>query len=149
LSKKLDFAYVGLEELLKSSDIITLHVPALPTTVHMINEETISHFKKGAVLINTSRGNIIKTKVLVKALEDGIISQAALDVLEEEGELTNATEDDSRIEVLNHKLMKMDNVLITPHTAFQTKEAEQRILQTTVENVKSFLEGSPQNIVKS
>ncbi|MCX6703042.1 MAG: hydroxyacid dehydrogenase [Candidatus Wolfebacteria bacterium] len=149
LAKEMDFKYLPLEELLGTSDVITLHVPYLPATHHLINSQNIGKIKKGALLINTSRGAVIETDALVKALNDGILSGAGLDVLEEEGILQeerqiilggHLEEHNLKTVLEDHVLIDMPNVLITPHNAFNTKEAIQRILDADIENVKSFIE---------
>jgi D-lactate dehydrogenase len=149
--------YVSFEELLKESDIITFHVPELPSTFHMLNMENINLVKKGALVINTARGSVIETEALVKALHSGILGGAGLDVLEEEVSTKDELEflingkpeeHDLKIILSNHMLIDMDNVVITPHTAFFTKEAMARILDTTVSSINAFIAGSPQNEVK-
>lgn len=137
LSKRLDFKYISLDELLKNSDIVTLHTPATSATRHLINQDNISKMKKTAYLINTARGSVIDTQSLIKALESKQIAGAALDVLENE---TNLTE-------MENKLLDLENVLITPHMAFYTKEAEQSIMETTLENILNFINGNPKNTV--
>lgn len=158
LAKKLEVTYVSLDELLKKSDIITLHVPYNEKTHHLINSENIQLIKKGAYLINTARGGIIETSALVKALEDGTLAGAGLDVLEEEcfvkeeGQLLSKEfykKCDVKIMLENHILMEKKNVIITPHNAFNSQEALQRILDTTIENVKEFLKGKPINVVNN
>lgn len=147
LSKKLGFKYVSFENLLKNSDIVTLHCPDNKKTHHLLNKENISLIKKGAYLINTARGGLIETKALVKALADGDIGGAALDVLEEESlikeeiQLLSKNFPKENLENLlqNHLLLTFDNVIITPHNAFNSKEALQRILDTTLENINSIL----------
>lgn len=153
LSAKFGFKYLGLDDVLQESDIISIHVPYLPTTHHLLNSQNFSKVKKGAILINTARGAVVETEGLVHALENGILSGAALDVLEEENFLKEGTddtptEDQQKIIDLNLKLINMDNVLITPHNAFDTKEALQRILDETVSNIESFKNGAPKNLVK-
>jgi D-lactate dehydrogenase len=152
-----DVKYVSFEELLGQSDVITFHVPELPSTFHMINMENIDLIKKGAIVINTARGSVIETEALVKALHSGILKGAGLDVLEEEVSTKDELEflisgkpeeHDLKIILSNHMLIDMDNVVITPHTAFFTKEAMARILDTTVLSINSFIAGSPQNEVK-
>lgn len=147
---------VSFEELLSQSDIVTLHVPYMESTHHLINERTIAGMKRGAYLVNTSRGGIVETAALVKALKDGQLGGAGLDVLEEEGAIQDeldilinnkAEAYDLKTVLANHILVDMPNVVITPHNAFNTTEALQRILDTTVENIKSFLSGNPLNIV--
>lgn len=157
LAKKLDFTYVSLEELLKNSDIITLHVPYSQHTRHMVNSGNISLVKKEAYIINTARGGLIETGALVKALRNGMLAGAGLDVLEEE----NAVKEDvsllsrlfskkHNLDIVSqdHALMKMDNVIITPHNAFNSREAMERILETTVLNVRGFLKKKAINRVQ-
>jgi D-lactate dehydrogenase len=111
--------------------------------------------KPGAYLVNTARGGIVETDGLVAALEAGIIRGAALDVIEEERETKDELDflthehhiEDFRTVVENHMLMKMPNVLITPHNAFNSQEALERILATTIENIQSFVAGAPKNLV--
>ena len=156
LAKKLEFKYVSLEDLLKNSDIITLHVPYNKNTHHLINSQNINLIKKGAYLINTARGGIIETNALVKALDSGILTGAGLDVLEEEcfikeerQLLTKQFPETCNIKTMlqNHVLMQRENVIITPHNAFNSKEALERILATTVENIKGFAGGKAVNMV--
>jgi len=157
LAKQLNFTYTNLEELLKNSDIITIHVPYSEKTHHLINSENITLIKTGAYIINTARGGIIETAALVDALSQGIIAGAGLDVLEEEHVIKEEahlfSKDFSQkhniITLLqNHILMDRKNVIITPHNAFNSKEALDRILETTVENINEFAKGKPTNIVK-
>lgn len=148
LAEKLEFSYVSLEELLSKSDVISLHVPFLPSTKHLINQKNISFIKRGAVLINTSRGEIVQSQALIQGLETGIISAAGLDVMENEINLRTNTEPDPEEVKINDKLIEMNNVIVTPHNASNTKEAMDRIRQTTVDNIKAFINSSPQNIVK-
>jgi D-lactate dehydrogenase len=153
------FKYVStLEELLGNSDVITIHCPLTPATTHLINENNIKSIKRGAYLINTARGGIVSTEALAAALNDGILAGAAVDVLEEEGELQeeltflskgHPKESELRTLLQNHILMKMPNVLITPHMAFDSTEALERILNTTFANIKNFIAGMPFNIVKN
>lgn len=157
LENELNFKYLSLEELLKTADIITIHVPYLPSTHHLINQSNLNTIKKGCVLINTARGAVVETEALIKGLQEGIFSGAGLDVLEDEGPLKNEIEFllnghpdavDLKMVLQDHILMKMDNVIITPHNAFNTKEAVKRILDTTIENILKFIEGAPQNLVE-
>lgn len=157
LAKELSFLYVSLEELLKNSDIISLHVPYNKDTHHLINKGNIFLIKKGAYLINTARGGVVETEALLLALKEGILAGAGLDVLEEEGEVKDEltfltkkhpNEEKLKVTLENHLLMSMPNVLITPHNAFNSKEALERILRTTIENIKSFINGRPENLAK-
>lgn len=154
LAKKLGLAYVAFEDLLKQSDIITLHLPHNEHTHHVINKNNIHGIKKGAYLINTARGPIVETGALVEALEEGILAGAGLDVLEEEAALKEEAHlmasgrgGDIKTLLQDHVLMEMDNVIITPHNAFNSKEALDRIMETTVENIQGFLGNKPVNIV--
>lgn len=159
LSEALNFDYVPLEELFKQSDILTLHVPFLPSTRHLINQKAIQSIKKGAILINTARGGLVDTDALVKALDEGILSGAGLDVLEEEEfileekRLLRSTANEEHWSKLqttlkNHVLLHRENVVYTPHMAFYSREAVQRILDTTLENIQAFLSGKPINQAK-
>jgi D-lactate dehydrogenase len=146
LEKKFGFKYVTLDYLLKNSDIITLHAPYNKETHHMLNSKNMMKIKKGAYLINAARGGLVDTRALLKALDKKILAGAGLDVLEEEELLKEKKhkgltrkERESLIE--NHKLLKYCNVVITPHNAFNTKGALSRILNTTIENIKSVISG--------
>ena len=156
LSHTLGFTYATLPELLAQSDIITLHVPYNEHTHHLINRENIMNAKKGAYLINTARGAVVETDALVEALKAGVLAGGALDVLEEEGDLTDEAAlltaahpnaDALKITLENHYLINHPRVIVTPHTAFNTTEAVERILNTTIENIKNFEAGSPTNVV--
>ena len=155
---KQHFTYVTLPELFAASDIVTLHVPYNAHTHHLVNRENIGAFKKGSYLINTSRGAIVETQALVDALQSGTIAGAALDVLEEEGELTDETafltsphpnEEALKVALENHYLINHPRVIVTPHIAFNTTEAIERIVDTTVDNIKHFIDGVPVNAVSS
>lgn len=149
LEQDLGFTYTTLEELFSKSDFISLHVPFLPSTKHMINQNNISFIKRGAVIINTSRGEVVETEALIHGLETGILSGAGLDVLENELALRiEGSQENSPVTQMNDKLMEMENVIVTPHIASNTKEAIDRIKQTTVDNIKAFINSNPQNIVK-
>ena len=154
--KTLGIPYVSLETLLQTSDVVTLHVPGRPETRHMINKDTLGLMKKSAYLINTSRGEVIDTLSLVASLEEGRIKGAGLDVLEYEHELareSSLTDEEKNNSVLmqtlacNHTLMKMKNVIVTPHIAFDTKEAKEEITAITLANIAACIAGTPQNVV--
>lgn len=158
LAQRLGFSYVSMDELLERCDILTLHVPAVPQTRHMIGDTEFGKLKKGAVLINTSRGSVVDAQALVHALADGTVSAAGLDVLaeeptiREEAELLRSVfrrehEDDLRSLLADNVLLRARNVIITPHSAFNTREAVRRILETTVENIVGFVQGEPKNVV--
>jgi D-lactate dehydrogenase len=137
-AKENNFAYKTLEEVLSQSDIVTLHAPYTKENHHLINKNNISLFKKGAYLINTARGELVETEALVEALEDRTIAGAGLDVLEGENEFKKGD---------TIPMLEMPNVVMTPHIAFNTCEAEARIMQTTVENIQGFISNSLVNLV--
>lgn len=147
MAEFLDFKYVTLEELLKNSDIITIHVPYSKSTHHLINKENIKLVKKGAILINTARGGIVDTEVLYQALEDGTLAGAGLDTFEGEEILKedmmilskNYPVEKLKAVVMTSKLIRMENVVFTPHIAFFSKEAIKRIIDTTFYNISGFL----------
>lgn len=143
LQTDLGFKYVTLEELLQTSDIVTFHVPAIPQTEHMLNQQNISQLKKGAVVINTSRGTVIDTTILLPALNNGTIGQLAIDVIEGENIFADDPEKVQHNELVNHP-----RVFVSPHNAFNTTEAKQRICQTTIQNITSFISNQPINTVK-
>lgn len=149
--------YVPLDVLLSASDIVTIHAPYNETTHHLINKDNIKQFKKGAYLINTARGEIVDTEALLSGLKEGIIAGAGLDVLEGERKLKEEAEfltcgsgctDDFKTLLEDRLLMGMPNVVVTPHIAFYTREAVAEILKVTAENIKNFISGNPQNLVK-
>jgi len=152
-AKEAGFKYVSLEELLAISDVISLHVPSIDSTKHLINSQNINKIKKGAILINTSRGAVVETEALIKGLNEGILAGAGLDVLEEEGAIADEKqlvlyghpeEHNLKAIIQNHVLIDMPNVIVTPHNAFNTLEALQRILDMDLGNIRAFLEkGKP------
>ena len=155
-AQKLGFKYVSLKYLFKNSDIVTLHVPYNQSTHHLVNLKNLNLFKKGCYLINTARGGVCETSALVDGLKKGIFAGLGLDVLEEECFLKEEREllsseflkkCDLKTALENHILIDHPKVIITPHNAFNSHEALKRILQITVENIKSFTRGTPQNLV--
>lgn len=157
LSEVLDFQYAPLETVLQRSDIVSLHLPYSARTHHLMNHATFRHMKRGALLINTARGGLVETDALVWALDEGIVGGAGLDVLEgedlikEEQQLLSADFSKERLMTLlkNHILLHRENVVITPHIAFDSREAIQRILETTVSNIVSFREGVSMNVISA
>jgi D-lactate dehydrogenase len=150
--------YVSLDELISTSDIVTLHTPHTKETHHIINMENIKKFKKGSVLINTARGALVETQAILEGLETGILKAAGLDVLEEECSLKEErellTEEflkkcDIKAQLLNHVLLDRDDVIYTSHNAFNSDEALMQILHVTVSNISSFFQGKPENIVSN
>lgn len=141
---ELDAKYVGLDELLESSDVISLHCPLVPDTKHMINSTSLEKMKDHAILINTSRGALVETSALIEALKNRRIGGAGLDVYEEESEYFFEDLSDTIIEDDElSRLLTFPNVLLTSHQAFFTEEAMQEIAQVTLENVKAFKGGQP------
>ncbi|MGB9748564.1 MAG: NAD(P)-dependent oxidoreductase [Candidatus Woesearchaeota archaeon] len=154
-AKKMNFKYVSLNQLLGSSDIITLHLPYSKDTHHIINEKNIEKVKKGALLVNTARGALIETRALAKALTNKILGGVCLDVLEEETIIKEEhellshefTQKQLATALQNLFLLAKDNVIITPHNAFNSEEAVNKIIETTLENIECFIKKKPQNLV--
>ncbi len=155
LAEVLGFEYVSLDELLERSDIVSLHVPYNKATHHMINRESIAKMKKGAIIINTARGGVVDTDALLEALMNGHLGGAGLDVIEgeeliiEEHQLLHNSENPEKWKAIyrDHKIFSLENVVFTPHNAFNSKEARQRILDVTIQNIENFLKGKNDNRV--
>ena len=150
------FEYVDFGRLLAESDIVTLHVPLNEQTRHLLSYEEFDRMGQGTVLINTARGDVVHTKALLRALSEGNVAAAGLDVLPEEPTIREEAEllrsmfrEEHDLENLlaDHVLLRMRNVIITPHSAFNTREAVERILETTVDNIAAFAAGEPVNVV--
>ena len=130
-----DVRFTSLEELLMQSDFVSIHCPLNPTTRHLINQDRLSMMKPSAYIINTSRGPIIKETDLIVALRNGTIAGAGLDVQEQEPpELSNP-------------LFEMDNVILTPHIGWKRLESRQRLIRLVAENIASYLQVAPLNVV--
>lgn len=127
--------FCSLEQLLRQSDVVTLHCPLTPKTHHLINAEKLRLMKKTAYLVNTARGALIDEAALDAALNEGRLAGAGLDVLETEPPRNGSP------------LCTAKNCYITPHIAWATRSARERLLQTAVKNVESFMNGSPTNVV--
>lgn len=125
VEQELGVTYVDLETLLKEADVISIHVPLTPETRYLIGEDGLRLMKKSAILINTSRGGVVDTQALIKALSEGWIAGAGLDVFEEEPLPPN------------HPLTRLDNVVLTPHIGASTEEAQER---AGIEAVRKVLE---------
>jgi len=121
----------SLGELFERSDIVSIHAPLTPETRHMINREVLSRAKKGLILVNTSRGEIVDTEALLWALREGIISYAGLDVFEEEPLPKD------------HPLISTDNTILTPHIAAFVKTTQRRMLESIVRAIANYIEGRP------
>ncbi len=153
---RLDFTYAELDEVLAAADVLTLHVPATTGTAHLIGDREFALMKPGAVLINTARGNIVDVPALVRALADGRLHAAGLDVLPQEPLIREEAQifrgawsegHDLKALVANHVLLRFPNVIVTPHTAYNTEAAVRRIIDTTLANIEAFAAGRPQNVV--
>ena len=155
LADLLGFEYATMDQLLPESDIVTLHSPLTDKTHHLIGREAFAKMKAGAMIVNTARGALIDTDALVEALESGKLGGAGLDVLEgeelikEEKELLQQPLDVDRLRtaVRNRVLLGRDNVVFTPHNAFNSREALVRILEVTLSNLDAFRAGQPVNRV--
>jgi D-lactate dehydrogenase len=140
--KAIGVKYASLNELLAESDIITLHCPLTPETHHLINTPALNQMKPGVILINTSRGAVIDTQVVINALKSGKIGHLGLDVYEEEADLffedlsNRLIQDD-----IFARLLTFPNVIITGHQAFFTREALESIADTTLSNITDFEQG--------
>lgn len=153
LAKSIGFEYRSLTDVLKASDIISLSVPATAATEKMIGEKEFSIMKDGVILINTARGSVVDSHALIMALNQGKVAAAGLDVISEEklffkttGSSINKPENEKTVR-LNKILLEMPNVYMTPHNAFNTQEALERIIEITINNITSFLEGKPKNLI--
>lgn len=139
--KDSDIEYVGLDELFKRSDIISLHCPLTEETKHLISADAIKKMKKGVVILNTSRGALIDAEALLEGIKARKVGAACLDVYEEEADIFF---EDRSGHILNDELLSrlisMPNVIVTSHQAFLTEEALANIADTTVNNIKSYFE---------
>ncbi len=127
--------FVSLQELLQRSDFISIHIMYSETTHHLLGAEELAMVKPGAILVNTARAEVVDTEALVAALKSGRLRHAAIDVFEREPVGPE------------HPLFELDNVTLTPHWGYNTPEAKSRMLSITLDNVVSFLQGRPKNIV--
>ena len=136
--------YTTLDELYKSSDIISLHCPLTEQTRYIINDDSIAKMKDGVMIINTGRGQLIHTNALIEGLKEKKISAAGLDVYEEEGDYFYEDKSDKIIDddVLA-RLLSFNNVIVTSHQAFFTKEAMHNIAETTLQNIEDFRQNRP------
>ena len=148
--------FMSLDALLSVADIVSIHVPSMPETHHLMNAERFAQMKQGSYLINTARGDIVDSEALMHALQEGKLAGAGLDVLEGEHELKEELEllTEGGIDtdlwqqlVRNHVFIDMPNVIVTPHIAFNTKEAKAEITNTTLANIQAWQDGAPQHVV--
>ncbi len=147
-----------LDTIYRESDIISLHVPSTPENYHMINEAAFDKMKKGVIIINTARGDLIDTQALYFALRKGIVAGAGVDVLENEDFLLHdevamsprMSDNDFLLDsAMNLKLLQFRNVIATPHIAFNSIDAINRINATTIDNIQNFMAGKiTNNVIK-
>ncbi|MCR5131716.1 MAG: D-2-hydroxyacid dehydrogenase [Prevotella sp.] len=124
-----------IEGLFAVSDVVTLHCPLTPKTRHLVNAETLEKMKPGSILINTGRGPLVDEEAVAEALASGHLAGYGADVMAEEPPRAD------------NPLFKQPNAFITPHIAWATREARQRLMDIAVANIKAFMEGTPQNVV--
>ncbi|MDA0193681.1 MAG: D-2-hydroxyacid dehydrogenase [Bacteroidetes bacterium] len=132
--KNVTYNYVSMEELFLQSDVVSLHCPLNELTDQLVNSERLNLMKSTAFIINTGRGQLINETELAKALKSKRIAGAGLDVLSSEPPGDNP-------------LIGIENCILTPHHAWATREARQRLMDITLDNIKAFIEGNPQNVV--
>jgi D-lactate dehydrogenase len=157
LKEKYGVQFMTLEDVLEQADIISLHVPYLPSTHHLINAERLRLLKPTALLINTSRGKVVDTKAIAAALREDRLGGVALDTFEGEDiwiEEEFLKHDDLPAVTLREamesfSIMRSERAILTPHNAFNTREALDRILITSAENLKAYFSGHPQNVVNN
>lgn len=156
LEKEYNVEYLDLHELSKISDIISLHVPFNDSTRHMIDDTVVQLFKPGVLLVNTSRGKVVDTEAIANALRDGKLGGLALDAFE--GEEVWIEEEFLRRDDLpaiplqqameSFYMLRSERVILTPHNAFNTREALDRILETSAHNIIQYFNNKPQNLVE-
>lgn len=149
--------YVPLQTLLNNSDYISIHAPATKSNFHMINKESFRIMKDGVIIVNTARGEIIDTEALYNALLSKKVKAAGLDVVECEeilgneekyfGKIDCVNKDCLKKTLINHKLLELPNVIVTPHVAFDSQEAIERIIKITTDNIIKFTKGEITNKV--
>jgi D-lactate dehydrogenase len=137
--------------------VLTLHIPGGAATANLIGAEQFSRMKPTAVLVNTARGGVVDAEALIQALLTGQIAGAALDVLSQEPWLRDEAQifrsatppapEGLRALVASHALLKLPNVIVTPHVAYDTREAVMRIMDVTLANIEAFAAGAPRNVV--
>ena len=147
LKEQYGVKYTDLDTLCKLSDVVSLHAPLTPNTFHIIDEYRLSLMKENAIIVNTARGELIDTEALYISLIDNQIKGAALDVLEFEDTISSKRPGENlnlknlRTSLINSKLLNLPNVIATPHIAYDTKEAVNRILEMTLANIQEYMQG--------
>lgn len=151
------FAYVDFDTLIATCDVLTLHIPGGAATEGLIGAEQFARMKPSAMLVNTARGGVVDAEALLHALQTGQIAGAALDVLSQEPWLRDEAQifrsatppapEGLRALVASHALLKLPNVIVTPHVAYDTQEAVERIMAVTLGNIEAFAAGTPRHVV--
>lgn len=156
LEKEHNFKYVSKNKLFQESDIISVHVPLFPNTYHIIDRKAVKMMKDNVYIINTARGGLVDSESIIFGLENKKIAGFGADVLEDEGFIENPellisnkrTERELKVSLMNNILIDHPNTIITPHNAFNSTEALKRIFDTSIENIKSFMDKKIVNEVK-
>ena len=132
--KELGVTYLEFDQLIETADVITIHAPALPSTIHKFNEDVFAKMKNRSYLINAARGPIVSEEALIEALKEGEIAGAGLDVFENEPQVSEG-------------LRSLDNVIMSPHAGTGTIEGRRTLAEEAADNIIAFFDGKPQNIV--
>lgn len=132
--KELGVTYLEFDQLIKIADVITIHAPALPSTIHKFNKDVFAKMKNRSYLINAARGPIVSEEALIEALKEGEIAGAGLDVFENEPQVSEG-------------LRSLDNVIMSPHAGTGTIEGRRTLAEEAADNIIAFFDGKPQNIV--
>ncbi|HGD0585352.1 TPA: NAD(P)-dependent oxidoreductase [Streptococcus agalactiae] len=132
--KELGVTYLEFDQLIKTADVITIHAPALPSTIHKFNKDVFAKMKNRSYLINAARGPIVSEEALIEALKEGEIAGAGLDVFENEPHVSEG-------------LRSLDNVIMSPHAGTGTIEGRRTLAEEAADNIIAFFDGKPQNIV--
>jgi D-lactate dehydrogenase len=174
MAEILGMRYVPLDDLLRESHVVSIHAPLMAETFHLLDRDAFAKCRDVVIIVNTARGAIIDTDALIEALDSGRVAGVGLDVLEEESVMRKqagkiiaeqivkrlkTSEEEARMRdpgrlkrfeslMRNQRLLSRPDVLFTPHVAFNSVEAVARINQTTVENIRAFLRGAAENLVK-
>ncbi|MGV3536398.1 NAD(P)-dependent oxidoreductase [Streptococcus agalactiae] len=132
--KELGVTYLEFDQLIETADVITIHAPALPSTIHKFNKDVFAKMKNRSYLINAARGPIVSEEALIEALKEGEIAGAGLDVFENEPQVSEG-------------LRSLDNVIMSPHAGTGTIEGRRTLAEEAADNIIAFFDGKPQNIV--
>lgn len=155
IAQREGFSYAALDELLRRADVVSIHAALIAETYHLLDRDRLSLMKPSAILLNTARGPIVDSQALYTALAEGRLAGAGLDVLEGEEFLKDGaalvreglTRDQLQAVSACLALLRLENVIVTPHVAYFTREGVGRLVATSLENIRAFLRGEPQNLV--